>query len=500
MSGFQIIQGGMGVGVSNWQLARAVAGQGQLGVVSGTGVSVVLARRLQNGDPDGQMRRALTRFPLRRVAQRIIERYFVDFGKPQLAPFLPMSPPALKNGPDALDLLVAGNFVEVWLAREHHAEEGRETGPVGINYLEKIQCPHLPSFFGAMLGGVDYVLMGAGIPRYVPGALDALAAGKEATYRLDVDDLPAGCPDEYISTFDPMAWWNDPERNPEGLPFPKLTRPKFFAIISSATLAMTLARKSNGRVDGFVVEGHTAGGHNAPPRGPMQLTDRGEPQYGPRDNADLDKIRALGLPFYLAGGWGRPGKLAEALQLGAAGIQVGTAFAFCEESGIAPELKKEALRLSRDQAADIFTDPAASPTGFPIKLLQLEGTLSDDALAENRTRVCDLGFLRKPFRRPDGTLGYRCAAEPIEQYVKKGGTEADAAGRKCLCNALFANIGMGQRRCAEEELPLITAGNDTVDVQQFAQPGCESYTAADVIRTLLAPVEAAEPCGAQKQG
>lgn len=38
-----IIQGGMGVAVSAWPLARAVAETGQLGVVSGTGIDVVVA-------------------------------------------------------------------------------------------------------------------------------------------------------------------------------------------------------------------------------------------------------------------------------------------------------------------------------------------------------------------------------------------------------------------------------------------------------------------------
>jgi NAD(P)H-dependent flavin oxidoreductase YrpB (nitropropane dioxygenase family) len=70
----------------------------------------------------------------------------------------------------------------------------------------------------------------------------------------------------------------------------------FLGIVASATLAITLARKSNGQVNGFVVEGETAGGHNAPPRGALQLNAAGEPVYGPRDVADLEKIRELGLP------------------------------------------------------------------------------------------------------------------------------------------------------------------------------------------------------------
>ena len=46
-----IIQGGMGVAVSSWHLAREVSRAGHLGVVSGTALDAVLARTLQDGDP-----------------------------------------------------------------------------------------------------------------------------------------------------------------------------------------------------------------------------------------------------------------------------------------------------------------------------------------------------------------------------------------------------------------------------------------------------------------
>jgi NAD(P)H-dependent flavin oxidoreductase YrpB (nitropropane dioxygenase family) len=36
-----IIQGGMGIGISHWGLARAVSAAGQLGVVSGTAIDTV---------------------------------------------------------------------------------------------------------------------------------------------------------------------------------------------------------------------------------------------------------------------------------------------------------------------------------------------------------------------------------------------------------------------------------------------------------------------------
>src|SRR6185312_12159522 len=213
-------------------------------------------------------------------------------------------------------------------------------------FLEKIQFPTLPSLFGAMLAGVDYVLMGAGIPRNIPGALDRLAKGEAVDLKIDVEGALPG--EEYLSRFDPAAFC--------GGTAPVLKRPFFLGIVASATLAITLARKSNGRVDGFVVEGETAGGHNAPPRGAMQLTASGEPIYGPRDVPELNKIRELGLPFWLAGSYGRPEKLAAARALGAVGIQVGTAFAFCEESGIRADHKQQIIQLSREGKAQVFTD------------------------------------------------------------------------------------------------------------------------------------------------
>jgi nitronate monooxygenase len=266
---------------------------------------------------------------------------------------------------------------------------------------------------------------------------------------------------------------------------PQLKRPQFLGIVASATLAMTLAKKSSGRVDGFVVEGETAGGHNAPPRGPLQLSAAGEPVYGERDVPDLAKIRALGLPFWLAGSYGKPGKLAEALQLGASGIQVGTAFAFCAESGISPELKQQVIRPSRSGKGRVFTDPLASPTGFPFKVVQVDGTLSEARTYADRIRVCDLGYLRHAYRKPDGTLGYRCAAEPVEDYVRKGGEREDTAGRKCVCNGLLATVGLGQSRDDGVESALLTAGNEVANVAQFAKPGSDHYTAADVVQQLL---------------
>ena len=77
----RIIQGGMGVGISGWELANAVSRLGELGVVSGTILEVVMARRLQLGDPGGHIRRALDHFPFPAVAERIVDTYFIEGGK-----------------------------------------------------------------------------------------------------------------------------------------------------------------------------------------------------------------------------------------------------------------------------------------------------------------------------------------------------------------------------------------------------------------------------------
>jgi nitronate monooxygenase len=465
-----IIQGGMGAGVSSWRLAQAVARLGQLGVVSGTALDQILARRLQDGDRGGHMRRGLEAFPFPAMAERVRRRYFIDGGKNERTPYRLAPPHGHDNPRELVELDIVSNFVEVFLAREGHHH------PVGINYLEKIQTAHLATIYGAMLAGVGYIIMGAGIPLKIPGVLDRYVEHQAAEYPMHVTGALEG--EETVLHFDPRAYM---ERE-----LAPLTRPKFLAIVSSNTLAATMLKKANGRVDGLVVEMRMAGGHNAPPRGKVQLSDAGEPIYGERDTVDIEKLRELGAPFWLAGGYGHAEKLREALAQGATGIQVGTAFEFCEESGLREDYKRALLAKAVTGAAQVFTDPLASPTKFPFKVARLEGTASEANVFAVRPRICDLGFLHEAYRTPDGTIDYRCAAEPLSLYLAKGGNAEDAQGRKCLCNALLANIGHPQaRNGARIEPGIVTAGDDLCWVPQFLPPGRSSYTAADVIAKLL---------------
>lgn len=108
----------MGVGVSNWRLANAVSSTGQLGVVSGTALDQVLARRLQDGDPEGHMRRALAAFPFPDMAARVLDRYFIAGGRPLTASYRPLPMWSLHPPRDLVELCIVANFVEVWLAKE----------------------------------------------------------------------------------------------------------------------------------------------------------------------------------------------------------------------------------------------------------------------------------------------------------------------------------------------------------------------------------------------
>lgn len=472
-----IIQGGMGIAISDWRLAQAVSMTGQLGVISGTAINSVLVRRLQDGDPSGLMRKALQAFPIPEIANRILENYFIEGGKAPGAPYKRSPLFSMDSVLPLLQLTVVSSFVEVFLAKQGHRN------PVGINLLEKIQLPNLACLFGAMLADVDYVLMGAGIPREIPGALDKMSNHEVATLKIPVE----GSAEEHVTKFDPVRVMN-------GAKLPPLKRPFFFPIVSSAVLAANLKKKATGEVNGFIVEGPTAGGHNAPPRGPLQLSDLGEPVYGPRDEVNLADMKALGLPFWTAGSSATPEVLQSVLDQGGTGVQVGTLFAFCKESGLADSYRRAVIDriLSGDNPRNgwVFTDPVSSPTGFPFKAVRLQGSVSEEEVYLQRKRICDLGYLRHAYKDDKGRVGFRCPAEPVEDYVKKGGTEEDTRGKKCLCNALMANIGMGQiQTWGDAEIPLLTAGDDLNLLARVMKPGETDYSALDVIQYLTEGVK-----------
>lgn len=464
----------MGVGVSDWKLARAVAVAGErldehvLGVVSGTGLPVMLVDRLQAGDPD--VLRALHAFD-EAIAREILDQYVPGGVLPvKRRRKLPPKPEVMVTGTAATRakmtrLAVAAAFVEVWLAKEGHSR------PIGINVLEKVQLMHLPVLLGAMLAGVDYVLVGAGIPHQVPAVLASYVRNEPATYRMDV----AGSNEKHLLTLDPRPFIR---------PGQQLRLPKFLAIASHHALAMRLA--STIEVDGFVVEGPSAGGHNAPARG-KTLAEDGQPIYGERDQPDLAKLADLGKPFWLAGSYSTPERLAEARALGAAGVQVGSAFALSDESGLKDKVKRDMRRRIAAGALDVKTSAAASPSGFPFQVAQIEGTLSETKVYEGRKRICNIGHLVQAFQKNGGGIGFRCAGEPIDAFVQKGGDREEAAGKVCLCNGLGSAAGYGAVGPNGPEPIIVTLGKDVEFFHGLTKRPDGGFSAEDVVRYMLQP-------------
>jgi len=332
----------------------------------------------------------------------------------------------------------------------------------------------LLSIYGAMLAGVDCITMGAGVPTQIPGILAKFAAGESAAYRLHVE----GATKTHTAIFDPKQI--DPLAGER-----QLRKPLFFPIIASSLLAEIMVKKSDGDIDGFIIEASTAGGHNAPPRGVLRIDEHNEPIYGEKDIVDLERIRRLGLPFWLAGSYASPEKLREAIALGAQGIQAGTIFALAEESGIAPEWKKIMRKAAYERTLRVRTDMLASSSGFPFKVAEVPGTSSEEKVYLERIRLCDLGFLRTLYEKNGGAIGFRCPSEPVTLYLRKGGKETDTAKRKCLCNALTANIGLGQEcRDGYVEPTLFTLGNDTEFVRTLCSGPEDTYAVRDAINYL----------------
>ena len=452
-----IIQGGMGIAVSSYHLAKAVSMAGQLGVVSGTAIDAVMAMRLHYGDILGNVRRSLNNFPVKEIGQQMIDKFYNTNNK--IKQMFKFTMPSLNMSQEKENEIVTANFSEIFLAKEGHK------GIVGINFLEKIQFPNLAGIYGALLAGIDYIIMGAGIPKEIPAVIEKLTRHEKVEYTCNVENAK-----------EPKKMVFDPSRF--GLSNLKLKRPKFLAIISSNILAATLMKKSPVSPDGFIIEGHQAGGHNAPPRVSGVFNENGEPLYGEKDIVDLEKVKELNVPFWLAGSYGTKEGLKKALAAGAAGIQAGTVFAFTKEAGFTDDIKQKVIS---SDSINIKTDQLASPTGFPFKVADIAGSLSDNEIYNKRQRVCNLGYLRTAYEKDDGSIGYRCAAEPVEMYVKKGGREENTRGRKCLCNALMAAAGFPLTcKSGEEEKPLITMGDDYKSV--ISRP--YGYSAEDVVKEI----------------
>ncbi len=124
--------------------------------------------------------------------------------------------------------------------------------------------------------------------------------------------------------------------------------------------ALSLAKKLiRSGVDALVVEGMEAGGHIGPVSTSV-LAQEILPEVA-------DKV-----PVFVAGGIGRGEAIAAYLEMGAAGVQLGTRFVCATESIAHPNFKKAFLRASaRDAVASVQLDPRLPV--IPVRALKNAG-------------------------------------------------------------------------------------------------------------------------------
>lgn len=486
-----IISGGMGVRISWWVMSRIVSMMGGLGVVSGTGLEIVYPRLLQDGDPGGNVRRAFTELVRRQPSLagpvwELYDKYYIEGGRPPGTPYKMVPPCRLtrienfKPGPDSFwelpremqVLVLAANFAEVWLAKEGHDK------PVGINFLRKVERPLPWALYGAMLAGAAYVLVGAGSPDELPAMIERLSRHEPAAMSFKVYGTRSDSGNFYAAVRPEVM-------NAGGEP---LKAPKFLAIVSSFGLAKALADNPATRPYGFVVEGSEAGGHSAAPsKKCFDSQGRQLLVYTEADKADIAAIAGIGLPFWLAGSYSSHARLKAAQAAGAVGIQFGTLAALSAQSGMAPADRSKTVKLLAEGKLQVKNE-MVSPTGFPFKVAQVPGTISEPAVYQARKRVCDMGLLQVAYLKPDGTLGYRCPAEPVDTFVAKGGRVQNTVGRACLCNALLAACGQPQLRAdGYVEPAIVTLGEDLSAAKELLKDlpaGHETYTIGRALRSL----------------
>jgi len=190
---------------------------------------------------------------------------------------------------------------------------------------------------------------------------------------------------------------------------------------------------------------------------------------------------------YVAGNGSSREEFQDWINKGAYGLQVGSRFALCTESGMRDDLRDRIIERNASGETIVQTSNRLSPTGYPFKQVPLAGTLSDAGVYEARKRICNKGYLLQSHIQtlPDGTEKetYICPAMPEKQYGKLGGDSADLSDRVCLCNALFSTAGLGEAI----EPALVTLG-------KFGASVTVKRTAREIIEDLLTPafVAAAE--------
>jgi enoyl-[acyl-carrier protein] reductase II len=153
----------------------------------------------------------------------------------------------------------------------------------------------------------------------------------------------------------------------------KASGAKLMCFAPTAALARKLVRSG---ADAIVIEGSEAGGHI----GPVSLTVLAQ--------EILPVVRDV--PVFVAGGIGRGSAIAAFLEMGAAGVQLGTRFAASAESVAHPNFKAAFVRASaRDAVASVQIDPRLPV--IPVRALKNAGSEAFNARQREVAAQVDAG-------------------------------------------------------------------------------------------------------------
>jgi NAD(P)H-dependent flavin oxidoreductase YrpB (nitropropane dioxygenase family) len=169
-------------------------------------------------------------------------------------------------------------------------------------------------------------------------------------------------------------------------------------------------------------------------------------------------------------------------------------FAYCSESGMEPELRHRVLEDLKHHSLTVSTSVTASSTGYPFKVVDEIGTIADPAVYAARVRRCDMGYLREAYLDENGATAYRCAAEPLNIYRRKGGHVEDVLSTMCLCNGLMATCGLAQVRPNGYVEPALVTSGDRIEDVTVMLDGRDDFSAQDVIDWLN---PTSDPCNVE---
>jgi enoyl-[acyl-carrier protein] reductase II len=209
-----------------------------------------------------------------------------------------------------------------------------------------------------------------------------------------------------------------------GLPPPgsldavKASGARLICFAPTAALAKKLIRSG---VDAIVIEGMEAGGHI----GPVSTSVLAQ-EILPEIGEDV--------PVFVAGGIGRGGAIATYLEMGAAGVQVGTRLVCARECIAHPEFKKAFLRASaRDAVASVQIDPRLPV--IPVRALKNAGT---EAFTRKQVEVAQ--------RLDAGEVDMAAAQLEIEHFwagaLRRAVIEGDVEGGSLMAGQ---SVGMVKR-------------------------------------------------------